>query len=142
MSEWASPDPDYELKRRFAEAWYNHDGNAFAAATDIFGTDNGRCLWVSSHWVLLPEVIAMYDACKAAEPDPELPDAEETAREAYRFFKSGGLLVTGKDRITALKLYSEIRGYINDKGKKGEANTPKQLPDILLMERDDATTAP
>lgn len=136
---WQSPDPDYEVKKRFAEAWFRL-GDAFAAGQEIYGSNLGQALWVSSHWVLLPEVLAMRDAVAAAQPDPELPDAEETAREAFLFFSNGAPFTTGKDRVAALKLYAELRGFIG-KGKKENGNEERPLTEVHISVREDEPTS-
>jgi hypothetical protein len=95
--------------------------NPFEAGCKLFSSDadTQKALWISFHWIADPIVIAARDVylktvAESAKPlDREQLAAKVLALSDEKVLKNGVYLPTieAKDRITALKLYSEIMGY-------------------------------
>jgi hypothetical protein len=96
--------------------------NAFEAACKLFNeTETQKALWVSYHWIADPVVIAARDVYLKTVTDNAKPlDREQLAAKVLalseeKIFsqKHGSYVPTidAKDRIAALKLYSDILGY-------------------------------
>src|SRR6185436_19933896 len=93
--------------------------NPFEAAKNTVG-ENDKAVWVSFHWLSDPIVNASKDAylktLALAQPplDREQLAAKLLALADEKILTSHGALVPiieAKDRIAALKLYSEVLGY-------------------------------
>jgi hypothetical protein len=93
--------------------------NAFEAGCKIFSEETNKALWVSFNWVTDPLVVASRDIyLKAVELSQPILDKEQLAAKVLaladeKILKNGVLVPTvdAKDRIAALKLYSDIAGY-------------------------------
>jgi hypothetical protein len=101
----------------------HHD--AFAAALVIF-QNNSDALWASNNWCNDPVVIAARDVYKSkVEADGLLLSKEQLAAKLLKFEqekhpqKPQFYLHESKDRLAALKLYSEVMGWI---GKAADVN--------------------
>lgn len=92
--------------------------NAFEAACILF-EDTSQALWVSVNWLADPTVIASKDVYSKTVALSVVPlDREQTAAKVLaiaeeKILKNGVLLpaIEAKDRIAALKLYSDILQY-------------------------------
>lgn len=93
--------------------------NPFEAGCNIFGEETNKALWVSFNWLNDPIVIASRDIyLKTVELSKPLLDKEQLAAKVLaladeKILKNGVYypVIEAKDRIAALKLYSEIAGY-------------------------------
>ena len=93
--------------------------NAFEAACVLFKEETNKALWVSFHWLTDPIVIGSRDAyLKTLELNAKPLDREQLAAKLLalseeKILKNGVMVPTieAKDRIAALKLYSDILGY-------------------------------
>lgn len=121
----AKPDPDksYQtdeaLKKRYGVELAKAN-NPFEAACKLFNEDDTqKALWISFHWIADPVVIASRDiylktVAENAKPlDREQLAAKVLALSEEKILKNGVYIPTieAKDRIAALKLYSDILGY-------------------------------
>lgn len=101
-----------DLKRRFAaETLKNPRAEPFKIILDL-GVDTGPALLASTKWpndpVVLEEKQRLLDSKENGELD-FLPTKADAARLAWDMANSPAFF---DDRLKALKLYSEIRGYI------------------------------
>lgn len=109
--------------------------NAFEAACNIFGDETTKALWVSFNWLTDPLVVASRDIyTKTVALSTPLLDKEQLAAKVLalvdeKILKNGVYLPTieAKDRIAALKLYSDIVGYT---GKVEIDNSSKTFNEI------------
>ena len=119
-----APKPSYQddsgLKNRFGVELAKVS-NPLDAASKIFPDDNSKALWISFNWLNDPVVIAARDIyLKTVELSSPPLDREQLAskvlalaEEKILSHKLGCLIpvAEAKDRIAALKLYSDILGY-------------------------------
>ncbi len=93
--------------------------NPFEAGCKLFGEETNKALWVSFNWVHDPIVVASKDVYeKTVAISTPLLDREQLAAKVLalseeKILKNGVYypVVEAKDRIAALKLYSDIAGY-------------------------------
>lgn len=116
-----APKPSYQddegLKKQFGIELAKA-ANPFEAACKIF-VDTSQALWVSTNWLADPIVIASRDVyLKTVELSAPPLDKNQLAAKVLalaeeKVLKNGVLVpsIEAKDRIAALKLYSEIQGY-------------------------------
>lgn len=110
---------DEALKKRYGVELAKAN-NPFEAACKLFNEDDTqKALWISFHWIADPIVIASRDiylktVAENAKPlDREQLAAKVLALSEEKILKNGVYIPTieAKDRIAALKLYSDILGY-------------------------------
>lgn len=110
---------DEALKKRYGIELAKAN-NPFEAACRIFNADDTqKALWISIHWIADPIVAESRDAYlkeaaeKAKPLDREQLAAKVLALSEEKILKNGVYIPTieAKDRIAALKLYSDILGY-------------------------------
>jgi hypothetical protein len=124
ISPWtgkAAPKPSYQddegLKKQFGIELAKA-ANPFEAACKIF-VDTSQALWASVNWLADPIVIAARDVyTKTVELSSPPLDKEQLAAKVLsladeKILRDGVWRPTieAKDRIAALKLYSDILGY-------------------------------
>lgn len=93
--------------------------NAFEAGCKVFGEDTSKALWASVNWINDPIAIASRDIyLKTVDLSSPPLDKDQLAAKVLaladeKILKNGILVPTidAKDRIAALKLYSEIQGF-------------------------------
>jgi hypothetical protein len=119
---WQVEAPAYQsnpkLKNLYGIELAKND-NPLDAAIRIFPDDDAKAMWISDHWVNDPITIAAKDAyLKSLEQVPPLDRTQLAAKvlaiSEERVLNSFGRMVhtaEPKDRIAALKLYSDILGY-------------------------------
>jgi hypothetical protein len=109
--------------------------NAFEAACKIFGEEESKALWVSFNWLNDPIVVAARDIyLKTVVLCTPLLDREQLAAKVLAIADEK-ILINGvmrstiepKDRVAALKLYSDIAGYT---GKVEIDNSTKTFNEI------------
>lgn len=110
---------DETLKKRYGVELAKAN-NPFEAACKLFNEDDTqKALWISFHWIADPVVMASRDVylktvAENAKPlDREQLAAKVLALSEEKILKNGVYIPTieAKDRIAALKLYSDILGY-------------------------------
>jgi len=110
---------DESLKKRYGIELAKVN-NPFEAACKLFNEDDTqKALWISYHWIADPVVMASRDVylktvAENAKPlDREQLAAKVLALSEEKILKNGVYIPTieAKDRIAALKLYSDILGY-------------------------------
>lgn len=126
VSPWAKgaiaaqlPAPAYQsdenLKKRFGVEWAKAR-NPFEAACAIFETDTSAALWISIHWIADPVAIAAKDVyLKQVEAETLLLDKDAFAVKLMKLSEesyNGRYTLSGKERIDALKLYADVRGFL------------------------------
>ena len=107
-------DCDEALKKAFGRELVKH--RPFEAACKVIPESTTKALWVSNNWMNDPIVIEARQALEAAELNKPILDKEQLAAKVLQFAEEKNAdgtkyLVEAKDRIAALKLYSEIAGY-------------------------------
>lgn len=126
VSPWATannvseqPKPDYaddkSLKQMFAIA-LARGLKPFDAGLEVFNGDTIKALWVSVHWIIDIQVIALRDAYLSSQKTVEKPlDKEQLLARIMAFAEEkdiyGRPLVEAKERLNAYRLYSDISGY-------------------------------
>lgn len=107
---WAD---DEARKKLFGVELAKHD-TAFQAACAMF-EDTSQALWASHHWINDPIVLASKDLYNEAI-NSNLLDKDALAIKLLKFSDEKGPngypTIDAKDRLAALRLYAEIRGYI------------------------------
>jgi len=104
--------PD-ELKRAFGAALA--EGNSpFDAALKVTNNNTSLSLFISQKWLADPLVIEQ--RTNTVSNSKDLLDADELAASLLQMAKERDrsntfYMLEGKDRIAALKLYADIRGY-------------------------------
>ena len=93
----------------------------YEASKVIFPDGQGVCVWVAQNWIADPLVIAAKDQyLQAIEVKSKNIDKEQYLAKVMEFYDAtyeiGGVrrfVNEGKDRLAALKLYGEAKGYVN-----------------------------
>lgn len=109
---------DENLKKQYGIELAKNS-NAFEAACNLFGEETNKALWVSFNWLTDPIVIANRDiylkTVSLSQPslDREQLAAKVLALADEKILKNGVMIPISetKDRIAALKLYSDILGF-------------------------------
>lgn len=125
------PKPDFaddeELKRAYGiELAKGSDG--FKAGMEIFNLEMPKALWAASHWLTDPIVIAAKDAYSQTFRKLQKPlDKEELLSKILAFHDEKDLygrpLVEAKERLNALRLYSEVIGFTGKINIDASTNT-------------------
>lgn len=115
----ASPElpNDPEMKRAFAQEYLKNQTteHAFAVACSLFADDTGMALKASTRWPNDPEVKKyMTEAVEELGDLHFLPTKAELAREAYKMATDPK--VPTDERLKAMRLYGDIRGFIDKQG--------------------------
>jgi hypothetical protein len=117
----AAPRPSYQddegLKQQFGIELAKAS-NPFEAACKIF-VDTSQALWASTYWLADPLVIASRDIyLKTVELNQPPLDRNQLLAKVLALADENILIngvlrptIEAKDRVAALKLYSEIQGY-------------------------------
>ena len=110
---------DEELKKKYGVELAKAN-NPFEAACKLFDeAETSKALWVSFHWLNDPVVVAARDVYLKTVAETAKPlDREQLAAKVLALSEEKILLngvmrptIEAKDRIAALKLYSDILGY-------------------------------
>ena len=109
---------DENLKKQFGIELAKA-ANPFEAGCKVFGEETSKALWVSFNWLTDPVVVASRDIyLKTVELSKPMLDKEQLAAKVLaladeKILKNGVMVPTieAKDRIAALKLYSDIAGF-------------------------------
>lgn len=109
---------DAEAKKHLFGIELAKGKQAFEAALIACGQQTNQALYISQHWLNDPIVLAEKEKTLKAVYSPEdLLDADQLAANLLRMAnekdRSGSFyMFEGKDRLAALKLYAEVRGFI------------------------------
>lgn len=109
---------DDEKKKAFGIELAKSHSSPFAAACEVFPDDTQAAIWVTQNWMLDPVVNAAKDLyTKAVETGGSLLDKNQLLAKILKFadekdLQSNRYVVDAKERISALKLYAEIQGYV------------------------------
>lgn len=133
---------DKELKTQFAVALC--EGNKpFEAACLVFGKETNKALWASTNWLNDPVVIqAKQEFSKVEDDTPKILDKTELSLRLLSFSEEKVIYngnevyaAEAKDRLSALKLYAEIQGFVNNKTEiNNTVNNNNRLLEIKLVE--------
>lgn len=99
-------------KERFAELSLR-EPDAFKVALVIYPDDTGRALRVANEWPNDPQVKTIRESLIEAEEDGEtafLPTKADACRLAWNIARDADKYT--EDRLKALRLYGEMRGFI------------------------------
>lgn len=126
-------------KEQFAELSLR-EPDAFKVALVIYPNDTGRALRVANEWPNDPQVKTLRQSFIDAEEDGEtafLPSKADACRMAWNIARDSDKFT--EDRLKALKLYAEIRGFI-EKPQVSVNNTVNNLvSNKVLIVRDYGT---
>lgn len=121
---------DTEDKRAFALAWLRQPDDAFKAACEIWPNDTQKALKASSFWVRDPEVIAERERLLDEHGEEAfLPSKHDLAREIWKLTQDG----LREDRIKAMKLYAEVRGFIEKPQTNVNVDNSKTTHNVMLV---------
>lgn len=122
-----------DLKKRFAVELLKQPTEPFKAAVAIFGDDTGKALLVSHRWPQDPVVIAhMQTAIDELGDMHFLPTKAELARAAFQIGLDPKVHVD--DRLKAMRLYADIRGFIDKQGANVVVNNLTQNKVMLVRD--------
>lgn len=110
---------DESLKKHFGVEWAKCE-KPFEAACRVFETDTSAAVWIASKWLTDPVVLAAKDVyLKQVEAETLLLDKDAFAVKLMKLSEESvdtprgrAYLLTGKERIEALKLYADVRGFL------------------------------
>lgn len=125
-----TPEQTLARKQLFAEKLLQNPGDPFSIALRLF-SDTGEALRVANEWPADLEVIEYQQyLLETHGKSAFLPDQDDTARLAHDM--ATGKVVTSQERIAALKLYSDIRGWT---GKQivNNNNTAVQVNRVMVV---------
>lgn len=108
--------PNEDEKKKLFGIYLAQNLKPFEAGLKVFGSDTAAGLWVSQNWLYDAEVLASKaDYLKTSEPTNTLLDKEQLEAKVLAFVDEkdihGRYLVDAKERLAALKLYAEIKGF-------------------------------
>lgn len=106
---------EIDRKKKFAVEYLKDPSDAFKAAISVFGDDTGAALQASYRWPTDPLVKAFMDQAVNELGDMHfLPTKAEIARVAHSLAVDQRIPV--EDRLKAIRLYADIRGFIDKQG--------------------------
>lgn len=125
------------LKDLFALALLRQPDNPFQAAVKIFGTDTARALDISHRWPNDQYVLSK-QAELLAEFGEEafLPNKHDLARKLYELADT---LTDGKEKIAALRLYADVRGYIEKQTAIANVTNNTVVQNRVMVMKDHGT---
>ena len=116
----------------FALAFLRHNGNAYAAARELFPGDVSRAIIVSETY---PREAGFQDRLAAvkrtADEDEVLPSKAMLAEELWNIGTAA--IHDVKDRLAALKLYADIRGFVKRPEPAQPANITNNTQNVLVV---------
>lgn len=110
----------------------------FAAASAILD-ETSSALWVSQNWLTDPVVIAARDSyLNTRKSQEKILDKDALCVKLLEFVDekdtNGRFLINeGKDRLQALRLYAEIKGFIGKVDINASTNYTNNLMKIVLV---------
>lgn len=134
----ATTETDEDLlskKEQFAELSLR-EPDAFKVALVIYPNDTGRALRIANEWPNDPQVKEIRQSFVDAEEDGEtafLPSKADASRLAWNIARDADKMT--EDRLKALKLYAEIRGFI-EKPQVTVNNTQNNVSMRVLVVKD------
>lgn len=127
-----------EQKALFALELLKTPDNPFRAASVVFPDDKGRALEVMRAWQHDPVVTAARDKALAELGELHfLPGKADAARRAWAIANDPKM--TSDEQLKALRLYSDIRGFIEKQGVTVNNNTLVSANKVMLV-KDTGTT--
>jgi len=125
------PKPDFADNEALKQAYGIELGrglDTFKAGMEIFKNEMPKALWVSYNWPNDPIVMAARDAYKQTAQKLQKPlDKEELLARILAFHDekdtNGRPLVEDKERLNALRLYSEVAGFTGKINIDASTNT-------------------
>lgn len=109
------PDTELVQKKKFALEYLKNPNEPFKAGVAVFGDDTSKALVASTRWVKDPDVLAYMEEAKEEMGDMHfLPTKADLARIAWDLGNDTNRHVD--DRLKALRLYADVRGFIEKQG--------------------------
>lgn len=131
---------DIETKTAFAIAWLREPEDAFKAAMVVFGMDTNAALLASTKWTNDADVLRIRDELLDEHgEDAFLPSKEDAIRLAWKM--ANNEYAGTKDRVAALHVFSELRGYITKGATNVNIDQSKTVTHNVLQVPMPATTA-
>lgn len=127
---------DLELKQRFAAEWLASPNDPFKAACNVYGADTGKALYAATHWINDPDVLA--EKQRLIDEDGEdafLPNKAELCRKVWDMAQGE---IEARDKLAALRLYGELRNYIEKPNSAVTVNTNVTTNKVMVV-REKAT---
>lgn len=108
----------------------------FEGGVKVFPDDTNKALWISYHWLLDPVVIAAKDIYTdiVASKETQL-DKDGLCLKLLKFTeeKVNNIPINdGKDRLTAFRLYAEIKGFVGKNTDPSINNFINKLEIVLV----------
>ena len=110
-----------EQKKLYAKKLVELNGNAFQAALSILGPGCiGGALQMNASWSNDPIVLAEVDRVRNSNTESCTPTKLTVLETLWDMINNPS--TKSKERIDALKLYSELKGYVADKSDGDKAS--------------------
>lgn len=125
-------------KEQFAELSLR-ESDPFKVALVIYPNDTGRALRIANEWPNDPQVKAIRQSFVEAEEDGEtafLPSKADACRLAWNIARDAEKFT--EDRLKALRLYGEMRGFI-EKPAAVQVNNQTNVAMRVLVVKDYGT---
>lgn len=130
-----------EDKRAFAAAYLKTPNDPLTAARSVFGTTQwalGKASWVAMHWPSDPDVLLLKQEISEDTDLEDLPSKAEAARRVWNWTEHG--VGVSKEKLEAMRLYSEMLGFI-EKPTGASANATVTMPPVIKFVLDDDSDA-
>jgi hypothetical protein len=127
-----------ELKRRFALELMRTPSEPFNAARRVFPGDITEAIFKAQSWPVDPDVQAFIKELTSRQPDDGgiLPTKDHLARMLWDLATDTTKKVDTRDRLTAFKLYGELRGFIDKSGAGTNVNITNAISNKVLVVKD------
>ena len=119
-----------ERKKIFARALFKDPGNLFNAAMEAWGGDTGQACQCTLAWKNDPDVLAEIRELNSKPMEETIASKIETCRLAWEMANDPDC--PHKDRVAALRLYSEINEFIT-KQTKASAQVNVQTNKVMVV---------
>lgn len=103
----------FSQKIQFAQHLHREPQNPFGAGQSVFPNDIGSACKCALEWPKDQTVLDEIERLNAEVPDEQIPTKVNAALVAWEL--ANNRFIEAKDRILALRLFSEIANYMPDK---------------------------
>jgi hypothetical protein len=123
LAPWVQDERDAPtLKRAFAAALLYYPTDPFKAALQLFPNNTMRALTVAQEWIADPFVLnAQAELIAELGEDHFLPSKVTLARRVFELGEN--VRASQSEKLSAFRLYAELRGFIEKPGFTVQNNT-------------------
>lgn len=133
LAPWVQDERDAPtLKRAFAAALLRYPTDPFKAALQLFPNNTMRALTVSQEWIADPFVMNVQaELIEELGEDHFLPSKVTLARRVFELGENAR--ATQSEKLSAFRLYAELRGFIEKPGFTVNNNTQINQNRVMVM---------